>query len=175
MASSRETPSDVVTLKAMRFHARIGVLPHDGGDRPVDRSRRVALGSQKRHAVDRKGHRRLPARLRPRRRVVTHGHISFLERLGTNRGARTAVAARRAREDCPYATQRGASRAPPSHTQRWRSSGNVREGCRLHSASAPTSASVSIFWLKRDARSRPWLERGCWVKPTLKRPLRSDP
>ena len=29
MGSDRASKDDVVTLKAMRFHARIGVLPHE--------------------------------------------------------------------------------------------------------------------------------------------------
>jgi dihydroneopterin aldolase len=79
MGSSRETTSDVVTLKAMRFHARIGVLPHEAEiaqSIEVDASlwvRRTRAPLTPQNIVD---YRRVYDLVAD---VVTHGHISFLE------------------------------------------------------------------------------------------------
>lgn len=79
MGSSRETASDVVTLKAMRFHARIGVLPHEAEiaqSIEVDASlwvRRSGAQVTTKDIVDYRLVYDLVAE------VVTHGHISFLE------------------------------------------------------------------------------------------------
>ena len=82
MGSTRETTSDVVTLKAMRFHARIGVLPHEAEiAQPieVDASlwvRRTSGPLTQKDIVD---YRRVYDLVAD---VVTHGHISFLEEVG---------------------------------------------------------------------------------------------
>ena len=79
MGSTRETTSDVVTLKAMRFHARIGVLPHEAEiaqSIEVDASlwvRRTGGPLTPKDIVD---YRRVYDLVAD---VVTHGHISFLE------------------------------------------------------------------------------------------------
>ena len=82
MASSGETTSDVVTLKGMRFHARIGVLPHEAEiaqSIEVDASlwvRRTSAPLTPKDIVD---YRRVYDLVAD---VVTHGHISFLEEVG---------------------------------------------------------------------------------------------
>jgi dihydroneopterin aldolase len=82
MASSRETTADVVTLKAMRFHARIGVLPHEAEiaqSIEVDASLWVRRSSTHLTAKDIVDYRRVYDLVAD---VVTHGHISFLEEVG---------------------------------------------------------------------------------------------
>lgn len=82
MGSSRETTSDVVTLKAMRFHARIGVLPHEAEiaqSIEVDASLWVRRTSAQVTAKDIVDYRRVYDLVAE---VVTHGHISFLEEVG---------------------------------------------------------------------------------------------
>jgi dihydroneopterin aldolase len=72
MGSDRATRNDVVTLKAMRFHARIGVLPHEA---EIAQSIEVDAVSAK-DIVDYRRVYDLVAE------VVTNGHISFLEEVG---------------------------------------------------------------------------------------------
>jgi dihydroneopterin aldolase len=75
----RETTSDVVTLKAMRFHARIGVLPHEAEiaqSIEVDASLWVRRKAGRLTAKDIVDYRRVYELVAE---VVTHGHISFLE------------------------------------------------------------------------------------------------
>ena len=82
MGSSRETPSDVVTLKAMRFHARIGVLPHEAEiaqSIEVDASLWVRRSGAQLTSKDIVDYRRVYDLVAD---VVTHGHISFLEEVG---------------------------------------------------------------------------------------------
>jgi len=73
---------DVVTLKAMRFHARIGVLPHEAEiaqSIEVDASlwvRRAGAPVTTRDIVD---YRRVYDLVAD---VVTGGHINFLEEVG---------------------------------------------------------------------------------------------
>lgn len=79
MASSRETTSDVVTLKAMRFHARIGVLPHEAEiaqSIEVDASLWVRRSDAQITAKNIVDYRRVYDLVAE---VVTDGHISFLE------------------------------------------------------------------------------------------------
>src|ERR1700693_2084148 len=79
MGSSRETTSDVVTLKGMRFHARIGVLPHEAEiaqSIEVDASLWVRRSGAKITAKNIVDYRRVYELVAE---VVTHGHISFLE------------------------------------------------------------------------------------------------
>jgi dihydroneopterin aldolase len=79
MGSRRETTSDVVTLKAMRFHARIGVLPHEAEiaqSIEVDASLWVSRSGAKITAKNIVDYRRVYDLVAE---VVTHGHISFLE------------------------------------------------------------------------------------------------
>ena len=79
MGSSRETTSDVVTLKGMRFHARIGVLPHEAEiaqSIEVDASLWVRRSAAKITAKNIVDYRRVYDLVAE---VVTHGHISFLE------------------------------------------------------------------------------------------------
>jgi dihydroneopterin aldolase len=82
MASSRETTSDVVTLKAMRFHARIGVLPHEAEiaqSIEVDASLWVRRSGAPLTAKEIVDYRRVYDLVAD---VVTHDHISFLEEVG---------------------------------------------------------------------------------------------
>lgn len=79
MGSSRKTTSDVVTLKGMRFHARIGVLPHEAEiaqSIEVDASLWVSRSGAKITAKNIVDYRRVYDLVAE---VVTHGHISFLE------------------------------------------------------------------------------------------------
>jgi dihydroneopterin aldolase len=79
MGSRRETTSDVITLKAMRFHARIGVLPHEAEiaqSIEVDASLWVSRSGAKITAKNIVDYRRVYDLVAE---VVTHGHISFLE------------------------------------------------------------------------------------------------
>lgn len=80
---ARETAaSDVVTLKAMRFHARIGVLPHEAEiaqSIEVDASLWVRRSGAPVSAKDILDYRRVYDMVAE---VVTTGHISFLEEVG---------------------------------------------------------------------------------------------
>lgn len=81
MASDRAT-MDIVTLKAMRFHARIGVLPHEAEiaqSIEVDASLWVRRGDGHLSAKDIVDYRRVYDMVAD---VVTRGHISFLEEVG---------------------------------------------------------------------------------------------
>jgi 7,8-dihydroneopterin aldolase/epimerase/oxygenase len=73
---------DVVTLKAMRFHARIGVLPHEAEiaqSIEVDASLWVRRGDGQLSARDIVDYRHVYDMVAD---VVTKGHISFLEEVG---------------------------------------------------------------------------------------------
>jgi 7,8-dihydroneopterin aldolase/epimerase/oxygenase len=81
MPSARAT-MDVVTLKAMRFHARIGVLPHEAEiaqSIEVDASLWVRRGDGQLSARDIVDYRHVYDMVAD---VVTKGHISFLEEVG---------------------------------------------------------------------------------------------
>jgi dihydroneopterin aldolase len=87
MASPNST-ADVVTLKAMRFHARIGVLPHEAEiaqSIEVDASLWVRRSDKQLTAKDIVDYRRVYDLVAE---VVTHGHISFLEEVGERIAAR---------------------------------------------------------------------------------------
>jgi dihydroneopterin aldolase len=74
--------TDVVTLKAMRFHARIGVLPHEAEiaqSIEVDASLWVRRPGAHVTAKDIVDYRRVYDLVAE---VVTTGHISFLEEAG---------------------------------------------------------------------------------------------
>jgi dihydroneopterin aldolase len=74
--------TDVVTLKAMRFHARIGVLPHEAEiaqSIEVDASLWVRRPGAHVTAKDIVDYRRVYDLVAE---VVTKGHISFLEEAG---------------------------------------------------------------------------------------------
>ncbi|MDP9200854.1 MAG: dihydroneopterin aldolase [Gemmatimonadota bacterium] len=80
--SSRATETDVVTLKAMRFHARIGVLPHEAEiaqSIEVDASLWVRRSGTQLTARDIVDYRRVYDLVAE---VVTHDHITFLEEVG---------------------------------------------------------------------------------------------
>ena len=83
MGSSVNSNADVVTLKAMRFHARIGVLPHEAEiaqSIEVDASLWVRRGAGAQlTAKDIVDYRRVYDLVAE---VVTTGHISFLEEVG---------------------------------------------------------------------------------------------
>jgi dihydroneopterin aldolase len=82
MPSNRTPISDVVTLKAMRFHARIGVLPHEAEiaqSIEVDASLWVRRGDTHLTSRDIVDYRRVYDLVSD---VVTGGHISFLEEVG---------------------------------------------------------------------------------------------
>jgi dihydroneopterin aldolase len=83
MGSSASSNADVVTLKAMRFHARIGVLPHEAEiaqSIEVDASLWVRRsGDAQLTAKDIVDYRRVYDLVAE---VVTDGHISFLEEVG---------------------------------------------------------------------------------------------
>jgi dihydroneopterin aldolase len=82
MGSDHSTNTDVVTLKAMRFHARIGVLPHEAEiaqSIEVDASlwgRRPGARMSAKDIVDYRRVYEIVAE------VVTHGHTQFLEEVG---------------------------------------------------------------------------------------------
>ena len=74
--------TDIVTLKAMRFHARIGVLPHEAEiaqSIEVDASLWVRRPGAHVTAKDIVDYRRVYDLVAE---VVTKGHISFLEEAG---------------------------------------------------------------------------------------------
>ncbi|MFL5595051.1 MAG: dihydroneopterin aldolase [Gemmatimonadaceae bacterium] len=82
MASGSATDGDVVTLKAMRFHARIGVLPHEAEiaqSIEVDASLWVRRSPTRPTAKDIVDYRRVYDLVAD---VVTRGHTSFLEEVG---------------------------------------------------------------------------------------------
>ena len=82
MGSERTTNTDVVTLKAMRFHARIGVLPHEAEiaqSIEVDASLWVRRGAARMTAKDIVDYRRVYELVAE---VVTNGHTHFLEEVG---------------------------------------------------------------------------------------------
>lgn len=82
MGSNPTTATDVVTLKAMRFHARIGVLPHEteiAQSIEVDASLWVRRTEARLTASDIVDYRRLYDLVAD---VVTHGHTNFLEEVG---------------------------------------------------------------------------------------------
>jgi dihydroneopterin aldolase len=82
MGGDRATRNDIVTLKAMRFHARIGVLPHEAEiaqSIEVDASLWVRRTDGPVSAKDIVDYRRVYDLVAE---VVTNGHISFLEEVG---------------------------------------------------------------------------------------------
>ncbi len=82
MGNDRANMNDVVTLKAMRFHARIGVLPHEAEiaqSIEVDASLWVKHPEGPVSAKDIVDYRRVYDLVAE---VVTNGHISFLEEVG---------------------------------------------------------------------------------------------
>jgi dihydroneopterin aldolase len=82
MAEDRGADSDVVTLKAMRFHARIGVLPHEAEiaqSIEVDASLWVSRSGTRLTTADIVDYRRVYELVAD---VVTSGHTHFLEEVG---------------------------------------------------------------------------------------------
>jgi 7,8-dihydroneopterin aldolase/epimerase/oxygenase len=82
MGNERAARNDVVTLKAMRFHARIGVLPHEAEiaqSIEVDVSLWVRRTDGPVSAKDIVDYRRVYDLVAE---VVTNGHIRFLEEVG---------------------------------------------------------------------------------------------
>lgn len=80
--SGGSPPTDVVTLKAMRFHARIGVLPHEAEiaqSIEVDASLWVRRSSGRPTIKDIVDYRRVYELVAD---VVTKGHTNFLEEVG---------------------------------------------------------------------------------------------
>ena len=80
--AAREGQTDVVTLRAMRFHARIGVLPHEAEiaqSIEVDASLWVRRSGMKPTTKDIVDYRRVYDLVAE---VVTSGHINFLEEVG---------------------------------------------------------------------------------------------
>lgn len=80
--ASDSAATDVVTLKAMRFHARIGVLPHEAEiaqSIEVDASLWVQRANGQLSAKDIVDYRRVYDMVAD---VVTKGHIRFLEEVG---------------------------------------------------------------------------------------------
>jgi dihydroneopterin aldolase len=74
--------NDVVTLKGMRFHARIGVLPHEAEiaqSIEVDASLWVRREAEQVSAKDIVDYRRVYDLVAD---VVTRGHTNFLEEVG---------------------------------------------------------------------------------------------
>src|SRR5207247_8579254 len=87
-APSQTTDTDVVTLKAMRFHARIGVLPHEAEiaqSIEVDASLWVRRGGARPTAKDIVDSRRVYDLAAA---VGTQGHTSFLDAVGERIDAR---------------------------------------------------------------------------------------
>ena len=82
MASDSATDTDVVTLKGMRFHARIGVLPHEAEiaqSIEVDASLWVRRSGTRLTSKDIVDYRRVYEIVAE---VVTGGHTNFLEEVG---------------------------------------------------------------------------------------------
>ena len=82
MASDSATDTDVVTLKGMRFHARIGVLPHEAEiaqSIEVDASLWVRRSGSRLTSKDIVDYRRVYEIVAE---VVTGGHTNFLEEVG---------------------------------------------------------------------------------------------
>ena len=82
MPSDHASNTDVVTLKAMRFHARIGVLPHEAEiaqSIEVDASLWVRRTGARPTAKDILDYRRVYDMVAE---VVTQGHTGFLEEVG---------------------------------------------------------------------------------------------
>ena len=82
MASDGATDTDVVTLKGMRFHARIGVLPHEAEiaqSIEVDASLWVRSSGSRLTSKDIVDYRRVYEIVAE---VVTGGHTNFLEEVG---------------------------------------------------------------------------------------------
>ena len=82
MAKGPGADSDVVTLKAMRFHARIGVLPHEAEiaqSIEVDASLWVSRSGTRLTTADIVDYRRVYELVAD---VVTSGHTHFLEEVG---------------------------------------------------------------------------------------------
>jgi dihydroneopterin aldolase len=82
MPSDQVSNTDVVTLKAMRFHARIGVLPHEAEiaqSIEVDASLWVRRTDARPTAKDILDYRRVYDMVAE---VVTQGHTGFLEEVG---------------------------------------------------------------------------------------------
>ena len=82
MHSGPDGYTAVITLKAMRFHARIGVLPHEAEiaqSIEVDASLWVRRSDARPTAKDIVDYRRVYDLVAE---VVTHGHTSFLEEVG---------------------------------------------------------------------------------------------
>jgi 7,8-dihydroneopterin aldolase/epimerase/oxygenase len=79
---SNRADTDVVTLKAMRFHARIGMLPHEAEiaqSIEVDASLWVRRSGERPTAKDIVDYRRVYDLVAE---VVTQGHTTFLEEVG---------------------------------------------------------------------------------------------
>ena len=97
MGSDKDTKNDVVTLKAMRFHARIGVLPHEAEiaqSIEVDASLWVRRPNGLVSANEIVDYRRVYELVAE---VVSNGHISFLEEVGemiADRALRLALVTR---------------------------------------------------------------------------------
>lgn len=82
MGNDSADKNDVVTLKAMRFHARIGVLPHEAEiaqSIEVDASLWVKRRDGPVSAKEIVDYRRVYDLVAE---VVTNGHINFLEEVG---------------------------------------------------------------------------------------------
>lgn len=82
MASDSAKVTDVVTLKGMRFHARIGVLPHEAEiaqSIEVDASLWVRRGGTPLTSKDIVDYRRVYELVAE---VVEGGHTNFLEEVG---------------------------------------------------------------------------------------------
>src|SRR3954471_11595710 len=82
MPSDNPKDADVVTLKAMRFHARIGVLPHEAEiaqSIEVDASLWVSRGETPLTSKDIVDYRRVYELVAE---VVEGGHTNFLEEVG---------------------------------------------------------------------------------------------
>jgi 7,8-dihydroneopterin aldolase/epimerase/oxygenase len=82
MAKGAAANADVVTLKAMRFHARIGVLPHEAEiaqSIEVDASLWVTRSGTRLTTADIVDYRRVYELVA---QVVTSGHTDFLEEVG---------------------------------------------------------------------------------------------
>ena len=88
LAAAAALETDVVTLKAMRFHARIGVLPHEAEiaqSIEVDASLWVRRGGARPTLKDIVDYRRVYDLVAD---VVTKGHTNFLEEVGERIAAR---------------------------------------------------------------------------------------
>src|SRR4029079_16163950 len=153
MGKSSGENLDVVTLKAMRFHARIGVLPHEAEiaqSIEVDASLWVRRSGTELTARDIVDYRRVYDLVAE---VVTQGHTSFLEEVGERIAERALQLPLVERVRIAVRKPNVALPGPLAYAEvalERERAGRMSPTSRL----APISASVRYFWRRRDGQSR---------------------